>query len=82
MVHKRSLIAGFLAGGIVLALGLALILSKDWVWSLFEAFYRLLGIQAERTRLWEMFITTIGLGVLAIGFMTILAVWRRWQNGR
>lgn len=82
MVDKRSVIAGFLAGGIVVALGLALIFSKYWVWSLFEAFYSMLGIQAERTRLWEMFITTIGLGVLAIGFFMSLAVWRRWRDGR
>ena len=64
MVHKRSVVAGFFAGGIILALGLALIFSKDWAWSLFETFYSMLGIQAQRRRLLEMFITTIGLGKL------------------
>ena len=49
MVKKRSVIAGFVTGGIILALGLALIFSKDWVWSLFESFYSMLGIQGNRT---------------------------------
>ena len=47
MVHKRSLIAGLLLGLLILALGLALIFSKGWVWSLFEIFYGLLGIEAQ-----------------------------------
>ena len=82
MIHKRSVVAGFILGGVILAFGLALIFSKDWVWALFEAFYGMLGIQSDRTRLWEMFITTIGLGVSAIGLFTIWAVWQRWRNGR
>lgn len=82
MVHKRSVIAGIVFGGVILAVGLALIFSKDWVWSLFEAFYSMLGIQAQRTRLWEMFITTIGLGMAAFGLFTMWAVWQRWRLGR
>ena len=82
MIHKRSVVAGFILGGVILAFGLALIFSKDWAWSMFEAFYSMLGIEAGRTRLWEMFITTIGLGVSAIGLFTIWAVWQRWRNGR
>ena len=81
MVGKRSAIAGLLVGGILLSIGLALIISKDWVWALFEAFYSVLGIQAERRRLWEMFITTIGLGVSATGFyLIVLALKRRRQD--
>ena len=82
MVHRRSVIAGIIFGGLILAGGLALIFSKDWVWWLFEAFYSMLGIQAQRTRLWEMFITTIGLGFVAFGLFTIWAVWQRWRLGR
>ena len=82
MVRKRSVIAGFLTGGIILALGLALIFFKEWAWSLFEIFYSMLGIQGNRTRLWEMFITTVGLGVLTIGFFILLGVYRNWQAGR
>lgn len=81
MIHRRSVIAGFILGGLILALGLAMIISKDWVWSLFELLYGMLGIQAERRRLWEMFITTIGLGVSAVGIFTIWAVWKRWRLG-
>ena len=80
MVHKRSLIARLLLGLLILAFGLALIFSKAWVWSLFETFYSILGIQAQRTPYWEMFITTIGLGVAAIGLFTMGSVWRRWRN--
>ena len=82
MIHKRSVIAGFAAGGIILAFGLALIFSRDWAWSLFEAFYSMLGIQAQRRRLLEMFITTIGLGISAVGVYLILSVWQRWRLGR
>ncbi|NCF69544.1 MAG: hypothetical protein GWP61_26635 [Chloroflexi bacterium] len=82
MVHKRSVIAGILLGLLILAFGLALIFAKDWVWSLFEIFYSMLGIQAERGPYWGMFITTIGLGVSAIGLFTIWTVWRRWRNGK
>ena len=77
MVGKRSEIAGFIAGGAILSLGLALIFAKDWVWSLFESLYAVLGIHAERTRLWEMFITTIGLGVLIVGLYALGAAWQR-----
>jgi len=80
MVHKRSLIAGLLLGLLILVLGLALIFSKGWVWSLFEVFYGLLGIEAQPTPMWGMFITTIGLGVAAIGLFTMGSVWRRWRN--
>ena len=82
MVHKRSVVAGFFAGGIILALGLALIFSKDWAWSLFETFYSMLGIQAQRRRLLEMFITTIGLGISVVGVYLILSAWQRWRLGR
>ncbi len=82
MIHKRSVIAGFIFGGLILAFGLALILSKDWVWSLFEAFYSMLGIQAQRTNLWAMFITTVGLAFAAFGLFTLFAVWQRWRLGR
>ncbi|MFN2143683.1 MAG: hypothetical protein ACK2U5_24615 [Candidatus Promineifilaceae bacterium] len=77
MLDKRSVIAGMIGGGIVLGFGLALIFAKDWAWSLFVALYSMLGIQAEQTRLWEMFITTIGLGVSAVGFSLIWSVWKR-----
>jgi hypothetical protein len=80
MVHKRSVIAGILLGLLILAFGLALIFAKDWVWSLFELFYGLLGIQSEPTQMWEMFITTIGLGVSAVGLFTIWTMWKRWRN--
>jgi hypothetical protein len=80
MVGKRSAIAGLLLGGIILSLGLALIGSKDWVWALFDALYSVLGVQAERRRLWEMFITTIGLGVSTTGFYIILLAWKRWRE--
>ncbi len=80
MIKKRSLIAGLLLGLLILAFGLVLIFAKDWVWSLFETFYSILGIQAQRAPMWEMFISTIGLGVAAIGLFTIWSVWRRWRN--
>jgi hypothetical protein len=80
MLDKGSVIAGLVGGGFILAFGLALILTKGWVWSLFGAFYGLLGIQAERTRMWEMFITTIGLGVAALGLFLMWAGWMRRRN--
>ncbi|MFN2105830.1 MAG: hypothetical protein ACK2U5_19480 [Candidatus Promineifilaceae bacterium] len=80
MIQKRSAIAGFVVGGLILAFGLAMILSKDWVWSLFETLYSMLGIEAQRTNLWQMFITTIGLGFAAIGLYIILGMWKRWQK--
>ena len=80
MVGKRSAIAGLLLGVFILSLGLALIASKDWVWVLFETLYSVLGVQAERRRLWEMFITTIGLGVSATGFYIMLIAWKRGRE--
>jgi hypothetical protein len=80
MPGKRSELGGLAAGSLVLALGLAMIFAKDWVWSLFLAFYSLLGIQTERTRMWEMFITTIGLGIAALGLYVILIIWIRRRN--
>jgi hypothetical protein len=77
MVEKGSAFAGFLAGGLILALGVAMIVSKDWVWSLFEALYGTLGIEAQRTHLWQMFITTIGLFVSATGFAIIWSARQR-----
>ena len=79
MIQKRSVVAGFVVGGLILAFGLAMILSKDWVWSLFETLYIMLGIEAQRTNLWQMFITTIGLGIAALGLFIIWAVWQRWR---
>lgn len=82
MIQQRSIALGLLAGGTILATGLALIFSKEWAWSLFEGLYSVLGIQGQRTRLWEMFVTTIGLFVLAIGLYILFAVWQRWRIGR
>ncbi len=80
MVRKRSVVLGFFFGGAVLALGVGLIFFKDPVWQLFEAFYGLLGIQSERTRLWEMFVSTVGLFIATIGLFLIWAVWKRWRS--
>jgi hypothetical protein len=80
MLDKRSVLGGLAAGSLFLAFGLVLICAKDWVWSLFLAFYSLLGIQAQRTRMWEMFITTIGLGLVALGFYLYMFIWMRGRN--
>ena len=82
MVNKRSVVAGLLAGGVVLIFGLVLIFAKGWVWSLFEMVYGMLGIQAQRSNYWEMFITTIGLGVSSLGIFLMWKGWRIWRNGR
>jgi hypothetical protein len=76
MIQKRSVVLGLLFGAIVLAAGVALIFAKDWVWALFELLYGMLGIQSERTRMWELFITTIGLFVSASGLFVLWSVWR------
>ena len=81
MVDKRSVAAGLLFGALILAFGLLLIFAKDWAWAGFEIFYRMLGIQAQRSRFWGMFISTIGLGISVIGVYLMLVVWRRWRNG-
>ena len=82
MVQKRSLIAGLFIGGVVLIFGLFLMFAQDWVWSWFEFFYSMVGIQAQQSRFWSMFISTIGLAFAVVGTFQILAVWRRWRSGR
>ena len=42
-----------LFGLIILAFCLMLIFSKDLVWSLFETFYSILGIEAQRGPYWD-----------------------------
>lgn len=64
----------------IVGLGLTLILAKDWLWSMFELGYGLLGIQSQRTHLWELFTTTVGLGVAACGAFVIWAVIMRVRN--
>jgi hypothetical protein len=80
MIQKRSVVLGILVGLIIVAGGLVLILAKEWLWSLFTLAYGLLGIQAQRTRMWELFTTTIGLGVAAAGLVVVWAVVMRVRN--
>ena len=80
MIHTRSIVAGVLFGLAIVGLGLSFILAKDWLWSMFVLGYGLLGIQAERTHLWELFTTTVGLGVALIGAFVLWAVYSRARN--
>ncbi len=82
MIHKRSVVAGLLFGGLIVAFGLLLIFAKDLVWSWFEFFYSMLGIQAERSRFWGMFISTIGLAIFGLGAFLMFTVWKRWRIDR
>lgn len=82
MVENRSVVAGLLFGALIFIFGLALIFAKDWIWPLFEFFYGMLGIQAQRAQLWQTFITIIGLGISAFGLFTIWAIWKIKQNSR
>ena len=80
MIQTRSIAAGVLVGLAIVGLGLAFILAKDWLWSMFVLGYGLLGIQAERTHLWELFTTTVGLGVTLIGAFVLWTVYSRARN--
>lgn len=80
MIHKGSVIARMLLGGLILILGLVLILDKNRVWSLFEIFYAMLGIQAQQSRFWGMFVSTIGLALFALGVFVMWVAWRRWRG--
>jgi hypothetical protein len=80
MIQTRSIVAGVLLGLAIVSLCLVFILAKDWLWSLFELGYGLLGIQGTRTHLWQMFTTTIGLGVAAFGAFVLWAVIMRVRN--
>ena len=80
MIQTRSIVLGVLFALAIMGAGLVLIFAKDWVWSLFDLFYSMLGIQGERTRMWEMFITTIGLFIAASGLFVLWAVIMRVRN--
>lgn len=82
MVQKGGVIARMLLGGLIVILGLVLILDKDWVWSLFEIFYGMLGIQAQQSRFWGMFVSTIGLALFALGVFVMWSAWRRWRGDK
>ncbi|MDX1416584.1 MAG: hypothetical protein R3293_20455, partial [Candidatus Promineifilaceae bacterium] len=71
MAHKHSVVAGSIIGLLVLIFGLILIMAQGWVWTWFESFYSLLGIQAGQSRFWSMFISTLGLAVVAVGLFLL-----------
>ena len=80
MIQTRSIVLGILFALLVTGCGLALILAKDWLWSLFELLYSMLGIEAQRTRMWAMFTTAVGLGIAACGLFVLWAVVMRVRN--
>ena len=80
MTQKRSIFFGVLFALLVVAGGLALIVAKEWLWGLFELLYGMLGISGQRTHMWAMFTTTIGLGVVLAGLVLLLAVLQRARN--
>jgi NADH:ubiquinone oxidoreductase subunit 6 (subunit J) len=80
MIQTRSIVFGVLFALAIVGAGLVLIFAKDWVWSLFDLFYSMLGIQGERTRMWEMFITTCGVMIAAFGLFVLGAVIMRVRN--
>lgn len=68
-------VAGLLLGVIMVGVGLYMIGAKPGLWALTEQLYALIAVSAQRTRLWDMFTTTIGLGLLLVGTWTAVASW-------
>ncbi len=65
---------GILFGLIILAIGLFFIFGKDFLWSVTQAVYSMFGIQAARTRGWELLTTFMGLGIGLFGAFVTWAV--------
>lgn len=77
MNRRSSAYLSILGGILALAAGLYLILAKEGLWMFTEAFYALLGVVGSRSRMWDLFTTTIGLGLAAVGVYGIWVGWRR-----
>lgn len=77
MKGQTGLWLGVLAGLGLLAAGILMIAAKEALWAGTTQLYMLIGVSAERTRLWDMFTTTIGLGLLLLGLWATAAAWSR-----
>lgn len=77
MSRKYAAYLSIMVGILVLGSGLYLILAKESLWSVTEAIYGLIGVFGSRSRMWDLFTTTIGLGLVTVGFYGIWAGWRR-----
>lgn len=73
-------VVGLVLGLLMMGLGLYMIGAKANLWGLTQQLYALIAVTAERTRLWDMFTTTIGLGLLLMGAWTAVASWARRQR--
>lgn len=73
---------GLLVGLGLLAGGIFMIVGKGALWAGTTEVYALIGVSAQRTRLWDMFTTTIGLGLLLLGLWAAASAWSRRSRSR
>jgi nitrogen fixation-related uncharacterized protein len=74
VVQRRSVILGITFGLIIVAIGLFFIFGKDFLWSVTQSIYNILGIQSTRTQGWEMLTSAIGTGIVVCGAFLIWTV--------
>lgn len=80
MVQTRSVVAGVVAGLLIVAVGLFFIFGKDALWGMTQAIYSLVGIQSARTQGWEWLTSAIGVIIALFGGFLVWAVLKVRQN--
>ena len=80
MTQRRIAIVSLVFALLVSTLGIFLIAAKSALWSITQDLYALIEVQADRTRLWELFTTTLGLGLVGLGIALIIGAWSRFRN--